>query len=56
MAKIIGLSRSIRLEWLNKTVELVLEGKNETQIKDGSHHEENALLNGGLSNKSCKQC
>jgi hypothetical protein len=34
MAKIIGLSRSIRLEWLNKTVELVLEGKNETQIKD----------------------
>lgn len=34
MAKIIGLSRSIKLEWLNKTVELVLEGKDETQIKD----------------------
>jgi hypothetical protein len=34
MAKIIGLSRSIRLEWLNKTVELILEGKGETQIKD----------------------
>jgi hypothetical protein len=34
MAKIIGLSRSIKLEWLNKTAELVLEGKDETQIKD----------------------
>jgi hypothetical protein len=34
MAKIIGLSRSIKLEWLNKTVELVLEGKDETQVKD----------------------
>ena len=34
MAKMIGLSRSIRLEWLNKTAELVLEGKDETQIKD----------------------
>lgn len=34
MAKMIGLSRSIKLEWLNKTVELVLEGKDETQIKD----------------------
>lgn len=34
MAKIAGLSRSIKLEWLNKTVELVLEGKDETQIKD----------------------
>ena len=34
MAKFIGLSRSIKLEWLNKTVELVLEGKDETQIRD----------------------
>lgn len=34
MAKIVGLSRSIKLEWLNKTVELVLEGKDEIQIKD----------------------
>ncbi|MCL5779819.1 MAG: hypothetical protein M1119_02525 [Firmicutes bacterium] len=34
MAKMIGLSRPIKLEWLNKTVELVLEGKDETQIKD----------------------
>lgn len=34
MAKMIGLSRSIKLEWLNKTVELVLEGKDERQIKD----------------------
>jgi len=34
MAKIVGLSRSIKLEWLNKTAELVLEGKEETQIKD----------------------
>jgi hypothetical protein len=29
MAKIVGLSRSIKLEWLNKTVELVLEGKDD---------------------------
>lgn len=34
MAKIVGLSRSIKLEWLNKTAELVLEGKDEIQIKD----------------------
>lgn len=34
MAKMIGLSRPIKLEWLNKTAELVLEGKDETQIKD----------------------
>ncbi len=34
MAKIVGLSRAIKLEWLNKTVELILEGKDEKQIKD----------------------
>jgi len=34
MAKVIGMSRAVKLEWLNKTVELVLEGKNEEQIKD----------------------
>jgi len=34
MAKMVGLSRSIKLEWLNKTVELLLEGKDEAQIKD----------------------
>ena len=34
MAKMIGLSRSIKPEWLNKTVDLLLQGKNETQIKD----------------------
>ena len=34
MARIVGLSRSIKSEWLNKTAELVLEGKGETQIKD----------------------
>ena len=34
MAKMIGLSRAIKLEWLNKTVELILEGNNEEQIKD----------------------
>ncbi|MDJ0306798.1 hypothetical protein [Dehalobacter sp.] len=34
MAKLIGLSRSIKLEWLNKTVELILEDKNEAQIKE----------------------
>jgi len=34
MIKMIGLSRPIKLEWLNKTVELLLEGKSVTQIKD----------------------
>jgi hypothetical protein len=34
MARIVGMSRSIKLEWLNKTVELILEGNDETQIKD----------------------
>lgn len=34
MAKIIGMSRSVKLEWLNKTVELLLEGKDEKQIKN----------------------
>lgn len=34
MAKIVGMSRSIKLDWLNKTVELILDGKNETQIRN----------------------
>ncbi|MCR4443489.1 MAG: hypothetical protein QHH10_06610 [Peptococcaceae bacterium] len=34
MTKIVGLSRSIKLEWLNKTVELILGGKDEIQIKE----------------------
>ena len=34
MAKMVGLSRSIKLEWLNKTVELILEEKSEKQIKE----------------------
>ena len=34
MAKMVGLSRSIKLEWLNKTVELIKEGKTETEIKE----------------------
>src|SRR5665647_3762988 len=34
MAKMVGLSRSIKLEWLNKTVELILEEKSEAQIKE----------------------
>ena len=34
MAKMVGLSRPIKLEWLNKTVELLLEGKDEQQIKN----------------------
>ena len=34
MARMIGLSRPITLEWLDKTVELILEGKTETRIKD----------------------
>lgn len=34
MAKMVGLSRPIKLEWLNKTVDLLLEGMDESQIKD----------------------
>lgn len=34
MAKTIGLSRAIKLEWLNKTVDLVLEGLSPEEIKD----------------------
>lgn len=34
MAKVVGLSRPIKLEWLNKTVELIIEGKTEAEIKD----------------------
>jgi hypothetical protein len=34
MAKIVGLSRTIKFEWLNKIVELILENKDETQIKE----------------------
>lgn len=33
MAKMVGMSRSIKLEWLNKTVELLLEEKDDAQIK-----------------------
>ncbi len=34
MAKMVGLSRSIKLEWLNKAADLVVEGKSEQEIKD----------------------
>ena len=34
MAKIVGLSRNLKLQWLNKTAELVLEGLTEKEIKD----------------------
>lgn len=34
MAKMVGLARPLRLEWMNKTVDLILEGKNPSQIKD----------------------
>lgn len=33
MAKMVGLSRSIKLEWLNKTVELIKKEKSEAEIK-----------------------
>lgn len=33
MAKLVGLSRAIKIEWLNKTVELIKEGKTEAEIK-----------------------
>ena len=34
MAKMVGLSRNLKLQWLNKTVELVLEGLQDTEIKE----------------------
>lgn len=34
MAKMVGLSRTVKLQWLNKVVELVLEGLSEQEIKD----------------------
>jgi len=34
MAKMVGLSRNLKLKWLNKVVELVLEGHTEQEIKD----------------------
>lgn len=34
MAKMVGLSRNLKLQWLNKVVELVLEGLTEQEIKD----------------------
>jgi hypothetical protein len=34
MSKIVGLSRAIKQEWLNKTVEFVFQGDNEATIKE----------------------
>lgn len=34
MAKMVGLSRNLKMQWLNKVVELVLEGHTEQEIKD----------------------
>lgn len=34
MAKVVGLSRPIKLEWLNKTVELIKQGKTEVEMKN----------------------
>ena len=34
MAKMVGLSRSIKIEWLNKVAHLVVEGKSEQEIKN----------------------
>ena len=34
MAKMVGLSRNLKLQWLNKAVELVLAGHTEQDIKD----------------------
>lgn len=34
MAKMVGLSRNLKLQWLNKAAELVLEGHTEQEIKD----------------------
>ena len=35
MAKMVGLSRNIKLPWLNKTVEYVTAGMSEQEIKEG---------------------
>ena len=34
MAKMIGLSRNLKLQWLNKVVELVSEDLTESEIKE----------------------
>ena len=34
MSKIIGMSRNINLEWLNKAADLYIQGKTEDEIKD----------------------
>ncbi len=34
MAKMVGLSRPIKMEWLNKTVELLKQGNSETEIRN----------------------
>lgn len=34
MARMVGMSRPIKQEWLNKTVDLLLEGKDPSQIKE----------------------
>ena len=34
MAKMVGLSRPIKVEWLDKTVGLLLEGKDARQVKE----------------------
>ena len=34
MAKMVGLSRSVKLEWLNKTIELIKQNKTESNIKE----------------------
>lgn len=37
MAKMVGLSRAIKMEWLNRTVSYVLEGNTEAEIKNLLH-------------------
>ena len=33
MAKMVGLARPVKIEWLNRTVELLLDGKSVDEIK-----------------------
>ena len=33
MPRIVGLSRPVKLEWLNKTVELIKQNKSDEEIK-----------------------
>ena len=37
MAKMVGLSRNLKMQWLNKTAELALEGLSEEENPRNTH-------------------